>query len=96
MIDAIQNRPIRGGNSQLTEAVLSDGTGKLRLTWFNRPWITNQYHKNDQVVVSGKLDQYLGRLVMNAPEIEELEKELRLSSPAQTEARAAPHNGDEG
>ena len=74
-IQAVQTRPIRGGMSQLTEAVLSDGTGSLRLTWFNRPWITTQFRKGDQVVVSGKLDQYLGRLVMNGPEIEELEKE---------------------
>lgn len=74
-IQAMQTRPIRGGMSQLTEAVLSDGTGTLRLSWFNRPWITTQFRKGDQVVVSGKLDQYLGRLVMNAPEVEELEKE---------------------
>ncbi len=74
-IQAIQTRPIRGGMSQLTEVVLSDGTGNLRLSWFNRPWIATQFHKGDQVVVSGKLDQYLGRLVMNAPEVEELEKE---------------------
>ncbi|HMN60459.1 MAG TPA: ATP-dependent DNA helicase RecG, partial [Anaerolinea sp.] len=44
-------------------------------TWFNRPWFTNQFHANDQVVVSGKLDIYLGKLVMNSPEIEEIERE---------------------
>ena len=74
-IQAMGTRPVRGGTSQLTEAVLSDGTGTLKLSWFNRPWVATQYRKGDQVVVSGKLDQYLGRLVMNAPEVEELEKE---------------------
>ncbi len=74
-IQAIQNRPVRGGTSQLTEMVISDGTGNLRLSWFNRPWMATQFKKGDQVVVSGKLDQYLGRLVMNGPEVEELEKE---------------------
>ena len=74
-IQAVQTRPVRGGMSQLTEVVLSDGTGSLRLSWFNRPWIATQFRKGDQVVVSGKLDQYLGRPVMNGPEIEELEKE---------------------
>ena len=65
----------------MTEAVLSDGTGTLRLSWFNRPWMTNSFRKDDQVVVSGKLDMYLGRLVMNTPEIEELEKEHLHTSP---------------
>ena len=48
---------------------------QLRLSWFNRPWLTNQFHPGSQVVVSGKLDMYLGRLVMNSPEMEEMEKE---------------------
>ena len=74
-IQAIQTRPVRGGASQLTEAVLTDGTGQLRLSWFNRPWLTNQFHSGSQVVISGKLDMYLGRLVMNSPEIEDIEKE---------------------
>ena len=74
-IVAVQTRPIRGGKSQLTEAVLSDGTGTLRLSWFNQPWREKTLHQGDQVTVSGKLDMYLGRLVMNMPEVEELEKE---------------------
>ncbi|GAP06791.1 ATP-dependent DNA helicase RecG [Anaerolinea thermolimosa] len=74
-IVAVQTRPIRGGKSQLTEAVLSDGTGTLRLSWFNQPWREKALHQGDQVTVSGKLDMYLGRLVMNMPEVEELEKE---------------------
>lgn len=74
-VKAINTRPIRNGAAKLTEAVLTDGTGTLRLTWFNQPWISNSYKAGDQVVVSGKLDQYLGRLVMNSPEIEELERD---------------------
>jgi len=61
--------------AKLTEAVLTDGTGNLRLSWFNQPWIGNTFKPGDQVVVSGKLDQYLGRPVMNSPEIEEIERE---------------------
>lgn len=75
VIKTIQTRPIRGGKHQLTEAILTDGTGTLRLSWFNQPWISNNTRPGMQVAVSGKLDMYLGKLVMNSPEMEELEKE---------------------
>jgi ATP-dependent DNA helicase RecG len=69
------SRPVRGGQMQLTEAVVTDGTGFLRLTWFNRPFIAAQLVKDTQLVVSGKVDQFLGRLVMTNPEFELLERE---------------------
>jgi len=74
-IQAIQSRPVRGGATQLVEAVLDDGTGKLRVSWFGQPWLINTYKAHDHVVVSGKLEQYLGRLVMNSPEIESVEQD---------------------
>lgn len=74
-IKAIQTRPIRGGKTQLTEAVITDGTGTLRISWFNQPWLTNTYRPGTQIAASGKLSMYLGKLVMNSPEMEELEKE---------------------
>jgi ATP-dependent DNA helicase RecG len=74
-LKAINTRPIRNGAAKLTEAVLDDGTGTLRLSWFNQPWIGSNFKAGDQVVVSGKLDQYLGKPVMNSPEIEEIERE---------------------
>ena len=47
----------------------------MRLTWFNQVWIANRFKPGMQIVVSGKVDQYLGRLVMNNPEWEQLEQE---------------------
>ena len=75
MISSIANRPVRGGKSTLIEAVLTDSTGYLRLTWFNQPWLTNRMREGTQLVVSGKIDMYLGRLVMNSPDWELLEQE---------------------
>ncbi|MBI4926807.1 MAG: hypothetical protein HY835_03500, partial [Anaerolineae bacterium] len=74
-IQAIQSRPVRGGAAQLVEAVLSDGTGTLRLSWFNRSYLMTKFRPGMQVVLAGKIDLYLGRLVMSNPDIEELEKE---------------------
>ncbi|MFL7870601.1 MAG: ATP-dependent DNA helicase RecG [Anaerolineales bacterium] len=74
-VQSVHTRPIRGGKQQLVEVILSDGTGALRLSWFNQPWMANRLKQNDPIAVSGKIDQYLGRLVMNNPDFEPVETE---------------------
>jgi ATP-dependent DNA helicase RecG len=71
----VSSRSIRGGAVQITEAIVSDGSGALRLTWFNQPWIGKRIRSGNQVVLAGKTEQYLGRLVINNPELELLEQE---------------------
>ena len=73
-IQSIVSRPVRGGQTQITEAIVSDGTGALRLSWFNQPWLSNRLSAGTQVVLSGKIDMYLGRLVMNIPDWEYMEQ----------------------
>jgi len=75
MVQSVHTRPIRGGKQQLVEAILSDGTGALRLSWFNQPWMANRLKEGASISVSGKIDQYLGRLVMNNPDFEPVEAE---------------------
>ena len=74
-IQSVTGRPIRGGKSHITEAIISDGTGGLRLSWFNQPWLTNRLKRGLAISVSGKIDQYLGRLIMNSPDWEMVEEE---------------------
>ncbi len=74
-IQSIHQRSLRSGKDPITEAVLSDGTGVLRLTWFNNPYIVRRLHQGAQIVLSGKIDIYLGRLVMNNPEWEPVEQQ---------------------
>jgi ATP-dependent DNA helicase RecG len=77
VIGSVQNvstRKIRDGKSKLSEILLSDGSAALRITWFNQPWIAQRLKKGMQIVVSGKVDQYLGRLTMSNPEWESLEQ----------------------
>ncbi len=63
------------GNRSILEAVFSDGTGSLRATWFNQPWLEKSIRPGAQLVLSGKVDLYLGRLCMNNPEWELLDQE---------------------
>src|SRR5271157_1397715 len=74
-IQSVHTRPIRGGSATIIEAILSDGTGALRLSWFNQPWMANRLKEEMQISVSGKVEQYLGRLVMNQPDWEPVDIE---------------------
>jgi ATP-dependent DNA helicase RecG len=68
-------RKIRAGSAQIVEAVISDGSGALRITWFNQAWLVKRLRQGAQIVLSGKIDQYLGRYVMTNPEWEPLEQQ---------------------
>lgn len=74
-VDQIHLRPIRSGRMKLVDADVSDGTGTLRVTWFNQPWILQSLQPGTAVVLSGRVDQFLGRLVLNSPEWEPLERQ---------------------
>ncbi len=75
MVKSAINRTVKGGKMTIFEAVITDGTGVLRLSWFNQPWMERSLQPGVQIVVSGKVDMYLGRLTMNNPEWELLEQE---------------------
>ena len=72
-VQQVGMRPLRGGKTKLIEAVVSDGSGALRVSWFNQPWLVSKL-RDAQIVLSGKIDQYLGRLVMTNPEWELLDR----------------------
>ena len=74
-IQSVHSRPIRGGKATIIEVIISDTTGGLRLSYFNQPWLANRFKQNDAISVSGKIDQFLGRLVMNSPDWEPVDAE---------------------
>ncbi|KPL83271.1 hypothetical protein SE15_08555 [Thermanaerothrix daxensis] len=74
-VQSVNNRDTRGGRLNLTEVIVSDGTAALRVNWFNQPWLAKSITPGMQIVLSGRVDMYLGRLVMNSPEWEPLEQE---------------------
>jgi len=71
--DAGEKR-VRGGAS-IFQAIISDGSGTLQCTWFN-PYVANQIKRGVQIVVSGKVTEYNGRLTFSSPEFELLDSEL--------------------
>ncbi len=73
-LQSVESRSRSGGSPKIVEAILSDGTGALRLTFFN-PWMAKRLHPGLQVSVAGKVGQYLGRLVMTNPSVEALDQQ---------------------
>ena len=74
-VQSVNTRNVRSGRAQILEAVISDGSAALRVTWFNQPWLAKRLAPGSHIVLAGKIDQYLGRLVMNNPEWEPLEQQ---------------------
>ncbi len=70
----ISSRKTKDGKTNVTEAILNDGTASIRITWFNK-WDANKLHTDQQISISGKVDQYLGRLVMNNPDWEPVDQQ---------------------
>ena len=74
-VQSVTNRPVKVGKRTITEAIINDGTGGLRVTWFNQPWMARNLHVDDEVVLAGQVEQFQGRLTLNNPEWELLDKE---------------------
>ena len=60
----------------VTTCVLSDATGYIQATWFNQPYLLQQLRPGRQIVLSGRIDAYLGKLVLQSPEWEPLDQDL--------------------
>lgn len=70
---------------RLTEAVLSDDSGKLlNVVWFNQPYVAKTLHPGQEIFVAGRVELDRGGLVLKNPEYE------RASDDPQHAARLVP------
>ncbi|HSN94010.1 MAG TPA: ATP-dependent DNA helicase RecG, partial [Anaerolineaceae bacterium] len=60
---------------KLLEAVVSDSTGSLRLLWFNQEWHLRYLKPGTMVSISGKVESYMGRLVIMQPDYEPIDQQ---------------------
>jgi len=58
----------------LTEALLSDGTGTLRLLWFNQPFLGRSLKVGDRLLVFGSLAEGRHGVEMRGPQFEVMER----------------------
>jgi ATP-dependent DNA helicase RecG len=65
----------RGGVT-ITTVLLADTTGKINATFFNQPFLQQQFKSGRRIVISGRVDQDLGHLSFKHPEWEPFSKDL--------------------
>ncbi len=68
-VHSVFTKKIRGNRTMVTVTV-DDGSGRLRLVFFNQPWRGNQLEKGQEVVVFGKPDLYRGQQQMTNPVVD--------------------------
>jgi ATP-dependent DNA helicase RecG len=71
----VKTRRTRSGKV-ITKAIVEDGSGTVEVTWFNQPHLKDRLKPLSQIVLSGRVDEYLGRLTFQSPQWEPLEREL--------------------
>jgi ATP-dependent DNA helicase RecG len=56
-VRAISSRPVRRrGMRPLVEATVGDGSGVMKATFFNQPWLVNKYPVGTRLVLHGKFE----------------------------------------
>lgn len=55
---------------RLQKAEIADNTGTIEVVWFNQPYLTKIIHAQDRIALSGKIDWFLRKLVMQSPDYE--------------------------
>lgn len=55
---------------KIQEAKVTDETGEIKITWFNQPYITKYLKEGDEVSLSGKVELYKGKNILQSPEFE--------------------------
>jgi ATP-dependent DNA helicase RecG len=70
-----ETRARRARDQVMVQSIIADGTGQVQATWFNQQWLAEKLPAGMQIVLSGKVEQFLGRPVFNNPDWEPLELE---------------------
>jgi ATP-dependent DNA helicase RecG len=74
---ASKSVPGRGRGKARTELRISDGSGYLRITFFNQPWRTRQFPHGTEALFFGKVTEFRGQRQLSNPEVDLLDSEDR-------------------
>lgn len=58
----------------LTNARVEDPTGKIDITWFNQPWVSDRIGRGDKLLITGKLTEGKSRRYIANPDYEIVQK----------------------
>ncbi len=69
----IQNRRGWRSRKSVTEALLEDDTGSIRIFWFNQPYLSRSITQGDAIAVAGKVREDSIGLLFSAPQYEKMQ-----------------------
>lgn len=69
---SVTSRRVR--NLSIVSIVISDGTGKMPVTWFQMPYLASKFKRGTTYLLRGKVQYKNGKLCMEHPKILEPEK----------------------
>jgi ATP-dependent DNA helicase RecG len=69
-----KTRQARNG-LHITTCIVADNSGTIEVTWFNQPYLASRLRPGREIVLSGRVEEYLGRLTFQSPTWEPLERE---------------------
>lgn len=64
-IRTIETRPSKNRRVTLTEAIVADESGELKVTWFNQPYLTKTLRAGSLVALAGRVDSRFGRTLVS-------------------------------
>lgn len=56
------------GRKKVSEAILADSTGAVRVVWWTGPWVAQKLHPGAKIGLRGRTGVYRGRLQLETPE----------------------------
>ena len=68
----IKNIRIFKRRMTITETLVNDNSGTIRVTWFNQPYLINTFKKGDFVFLAGKMVSKKGRRYLSSPSYEKI------------------------
>jgi ATP-dependent DNA helicase RecG len=74
-VKSINTFTSRTKNRKIIQVLVSDKTGTIQLMWFNQDYHLRSLRKDMFLSISGKIEQYMGRLVMYHPDYEQIDQQ---------------------
>jgi ATP-dependent DNA helicase RecG len=74
-VDLIKNRRSSVKRRNITEAVISDETGSMKVVWFNQSFLIKNIRPGNNIYLSGKIDTDFNSMQMVSPEYEKVRKD---------------------
>ncbi len=61
----IETRPSKSGRVTLTEAIVADDSGEIKVMWFNQPYLEKTLRVGSMVSLAGRVDSKMGRTLVS-------------------------------